>query len=87
MLLQRMLFGEEDLFLPFHDRHMHRLNICGDNLELRKLFLQPWKRCAQLLQLGFRTQHKAQHHPAVDLAFGQQKVFQLAAPAGNVIGR
>ena len=28
---QRMLFGEEDLPLPFHDSHMHRLNIRGDN--------------------------------------------------------
>ena len=82
-----MVFGEENLFLSFHDRHMHRLNISGNDLELRKLFLQPRQHRAKLLQFGFGTQHKAQHHPAVDLAFGQQKVLKLAAPAGNVIGR
>ena len=86
-LRQRVLVGEENLFLPFHDRHMHRLNVRRNDLQLRKLRLQPRQGRAQLLKLSFRAQHEAQHHAAVDLAFGQQKVLQLAALAGHVIGR
>ena len=66
---------------------MHRLNIGGDHLELRQLLLQPRQRGAQLRQLGFRTQHEAQHHAAVERAFGQQQVLQLAAFARHVIRR
>ena len=84
---QRVLVGEENLFLPFHDRHMHRLNIRRNDLQLRQLFLQPRQRRAQLLQLGFGAEHEAQHHAAVELAFRQQKVFQLAAPAGDAVWR
>ena len=38
-LCQRLSVGEEDLLFPFHDRHMHRLNIGGNHLQLRQLFL------------------------------------------------
>jgi hypothetical protein len=41
------------IFLPFHDRHMHRLNIAVMTFKLRKLRLQPRQRRAKLLQLGF----------------------------------
>ena len=51
-LPQRLLFGEEDLLLAFHDCHMHRLDIRRDHLELRELRLQPRQRGAQLSQLG-----------------------------------
>ena len=66
---------------------MHRLNIGGNHFQLRQLRLERRQRGAQLGQLGLRTQNKAQHHPAVEPAFGQQNVLQLSAPAGNVIGR
>ncbi|MNY79551.1 hypothetical protein D3C86_2202280 [compost metagenome] len=48
ILCQRLLFGEENLFLPFHNRHVHRLNIGGNQFQLRQLLLQPRQRGAQL---------------------------------------
>ena len=38
-LPQRLLFGEEDLLLAFHDCHMHRLDIRRNHAELRQLCL------------------------------------------------
>ncbi|CSF45415.1 Uncharacterised protein [Shigella sonnei] len=34
-LCQRLLFSQVDLRLPFHNRHMYRLNIDGNNFQLR----------------------------------------------------
>ena len=38
-LPQRLLFGEEDLLLAFHNSHMHWLDIRRDHLKLRQLCL------------------------------------------------
>ena len=84
---QRRLLAEENLLFAFHNGHMHRLNIGGNHLQLRQLRLQPRQRGAQLRKFCRGTQHKTQHHAAVELAFRQQQILQLAAPAGDVIGR
>ena len=84
---QRLLVGEENFPLSFHDGHMHRLNIGGNHLQLRQQRLKLRQRGAQLGKLALRAQDKAQHHTAVEPAFGQQNVLQLSAPAGDMIGR
>ena len=39
VLRQCLLVGKKDLPLPFHDRHMHRLDIYRNHLQLRQLRL------------------------------------------------
>ncbi|MNC42513.1 hypothetical protein D3C75_913290 [compost metagenome] len=58
--------------LAFHDRHVYWLNIGGDHLQLRQLFLYPRQGRTELRQLAFGTQHKAQHQAAAEGAFRQK---------------
>ena len=85
-LRQRLLFSQEDFCLPFHNRHMHRLKIDADDLQLRQLRLQPRQRSTQLCQFAVGTQNKAQHHTAIKLTFRQQKVLKLSTLARHVVG-